>query len=76
LKRAHIGGAQTPQAFAYPAILHAHEQAAIRERTEGIDYTDDAEVWGEFAGRVAVIEGSPQNRKITFPEDLPFCSGC
>jgi 2-C-methyl-D-erythritol 4-phosphate cytidylyltransferase len=70
LKRAQIGGAQTPQAFVYPAILRAHEQAAIREREEGVDYTDDAEVWGEFAGPVAVVEGSPQNRKITFPEDL------
>ena len=70
LKRAQIGGAQTPQAFAYPAILLAHERAAVREREEGVFYTDDAEVWGEFAGPVAVIEGSPQNRKITFPEDL------
>jgi 2-C-methyl-D-erythritol 4-phosphate cytidylyltransferase len=70
LKRARIGGAQTPQAFAYPAILRAHEQAAVREREEGVSYTDDAEVWGEFAGPVAVIEGSPKNRKITFPEDL------
>jgi 2-C-methyl-D-erythritol 4-phosphate cytidylyltransferase len=70
LKRAQIGGAQTPQAFAYPAILLAHEQAAVRERG-GVCYTDDAEVWGEFAGPVAVIEGSPQNKKITFPEDLP-----
>ncbi|MDR0709292.1 MAG: 2-C-methyl-D-erythritol 4-phosphate cytidylyltransferase [Spirochaetaceae bacterium] len=70
LKRAQIGGAQTPQAFAYPAILLAHEQAAVREREEGVSYTDDAEVWGEFAGPVAVIEGSPQNRKITFPEDM------
>jgi 2-C-methyl-D-erythritol 4-phosphate cytidylyltransferase/2-C-methyl-D-erythritol 4-phosphate cytidylyltransferase/2-C-methyl-D-erythritol 2,4-cyclodiphosphate synthase len=73
LKRAQIGGAQTPQAFSYPAILLAHERAAVREREEGVSYTDDAEVWGEFAGPVAVIEGSPQNRKITFPEDLAAC---
>jgi 2-C-methyl-D-erythritol 4-phosphate cytidylyltransferase/2-C-methyl-D-erythritol 4-phosphate cytidylyltransferase/2-C-methyl-D-erythritol 2,4-cyclodiphosphate synthase len=71
LKRAQIGGAQTPQAFAYPAILLAHERAAVREREEGVSYTDDAEVWGEFAGPVAVVAGSPQNKKITFPEDLP-----
>jgi 2-C-methyl-D-erythritol 4-phosphate cytidylyltransferase len=70
LKRSQIGGAQTPQAFAYPAILRAHEKAALREREEGAVYTDDAEVWGEFAGPVAVVEGSPQNRKITFAEDL------
>ncbi|GHV88517.1 2-C-methyl-D-erythritol 4-phosphate cytidylyltransferase [Spirochaetia bacterium] len=70
LKRAQIGGAQTPQGFAYPDILRAHEQAAVREAA-GVDYTDDAEVWGEFRGAVAVIAGSPANRKITFPEDMP-----
>ncbi|GHT80468.1 2-C-methyl-D-erythritol 4-phosphate cytidylyltransferase [Spirochaetia bacterium] len=69
LKRAQIGAAQTPQGFAYPDILRAHEQAALREAS-GVDYTDDAEVWGEFQGAVAVISGSPANRKITFPEDM------
>jgi 2-C-methyl-D-erythritol 4-phosphate cytidylyltransferase/2-C-methyl-D-erythritol 4-phosphate cytidylyltransferase/2-C-methyl-D-erythritol 2,4-cyclodiphosphate synthase len=70
LTRSRIGLAQTPQAFAYPAILRAHEQAAVREERDGWDYTDDAEVWGEFQGPVAVIPGSPANRKITFPKDL------
>jgi 2-C-methyl-D-erythritol 4-phosphate cytidylyltransferase len=71
LSRARVAGAQTPQGFAFPGILRAHERAAERERAEGVDYTDDAEVWGEFAGPVAVVPGSPANRKITFPEDLP-----
>jgi 2-C-methyl-D-erythritol 4-phosphate cytidylyltransferase/2-C-methyl-D-erythritol 4-phosphate cytidylyltransferase/2-C-methyl-D-erythritol 2,4-cyclodiphosphate synthase len=70
LKRALVGTAQTPQAFAFAPLLRAHELAAERECHEGIEYTDDAEVWGEFVGQVAVINGSPQNRKITFPEDL------
>jgi 2-C-methyl-D-erythritol 4-phosphate cytidylyltransferase len=70
LRRAQVGTAQTPQAFAFPAILRAHEKAAERELRERFDYTDDAEVWGEFEGPVAVIPGSPGNRKITFPEDL------
>lgn len=70
LKRAYVETAQTPQAFAYPEILAAHEQAAERELHECIEYTDDAEVWGEFIGPVAVIQGSAANRKITFPEDL------
>ncbi|MDR1400527.1 MAG: 2-C-methyl-D-erythritol 4-phosphate cytidylyltransferase [Treponema sp.] len=70
LKRARVGTAQTPQAFAFTPLLRAHELAAERECREGIEYTDDAEVWGEFVGPVAVINGSPQNRKITFPEDL------
>jgi 2-C-methyl-D-erythritol 4-phosphate cytidylyltransferase len=70
LARARVGTAQTPQAFAYPEILRAHEQAAEQERASHKEYTDDAEVWGEFIGPVAVIPGSPENRKITFPEDL------
>jgi 2-C-methyl-D-erythritol 4-phosphate cytidylyltransferase len=72
LKRAGLGLAQTPQGFAFPGILRAHERAAERERLFAADYTDDAEVWGEFCGPVAVIPGSPENRKITFPEDLPW----
>jgi 2-C-methyl-D-erythritol 4-phosphate cytidylyltransferase len=70
LRRASVGTAQTPQGFAFPEILRAHERAAERELREAYEYTDDAEVWGEFAGPVAVIPGSPANRKITFPEDL------
>ncbi|MDR1956744.1 MAG: 2-C-methyl-D-erythritol 4-phosphate cytidylyltransferase [Treponema sp.] len=70
LPRARVGTAQTPQGFAYPAILQAHEQAAEQELRTQREYTDDAEVWGEFIGPVAVIPGSPGNRKITFPEDL------
>jgi 2-C-methyl-D-erythritol 4-phosphate cytidylyltransferase len=70
LKRTGIGTAQTPQGFAFPAILQAHDRAAERELFEHKEYTDDAEVWGEFIGPVAVVPGSPENRKITFPRDL------
>jgi len=67
LKRAFIGTAQTPQAFAFPEILAAHEKAAAQD---GRDFTDDAEVWAEFCGPVAVIPGETGNRKITFREDM------
>ncbi|MDR1507355.1 MAG: 2-C-methyl-D-erythritol 4-phosphate cytidylyltransferase [Treponema sp.] len=70
LHRVMVGGAQTPQAFAFPEILEAHKKAALKEHENGVIYTDDAEVWGEFEGTVAVVPGSPANRKITFPEDL------
>jgi 2-C-methyl-D-erythritol 4-phosphate cytidylyltransferase len=66
IRRASLGIAQTPQAFAYPAILQAHEKA----RAAAVEYTDDAEIWGEFVGPVAFIPGSPRNRKITFSDDL------
>jgi 2-C-methyl-D-erythritol 4-phosphate cytidylyltransferase/2-C-methyl-D-erythritol 4-phosphate cytidylyltransferase/2-C-methyl-D-erythritol 2,4-cyclodiphosphate synthase len=65
LKRANTGAAQTPQAFAFPQILHAHAQAKEDE-----NFTDDAEIWGKFCGQVAVIPGEKENRKITFPEDI------
>ena len=77
LKRVTICAAQTPQGFKFPEILAAHEKAAAREAAflqsnagKFAEYTDDAEVWGEFSGRVAVIPGNPSNKKITYPEDL------
>ena len=70
LRRALVGAAQTPQAFAFPEILAAHEKAAVQENSTGFEFTDDAEVWASFCGPVAAIPGEPENRKITFPEDL------
>ena len=70
LKRREIFIAQTPQAFAFPEILRAHEKALEREKKENIEYTDDAEIWSEFIGKVKVISGDSFNKKITFPEDL------
>ena len=78
LKRAVIGAAQTPQAFAFPEILEAHraahraahQQAAAQEDLTNETFTDDAEVWAAFCGPVAAIPGESENRKITFPEDL------
>ncbi|MDL2230018.1 2-C-methyl-D-erythritol 4-phosphate cytidylyltransferase, partial [Treponema sp. OttesenSCG-928-L16] len=70
LRRSFITAAQTPQGFAFPEILEAHEKAAGQEELNGREYTDDAEVWGEFIGPVFTIPGETENRKITFPEDL------
>ncbi|GHU64281.1 2-C-methyl-D-erythritol 4-phosphate cytidylyltransferase [Spirochaetia bacterium] len=75
LRRAAIVTAQTPQAFAFPAILHAHEKAALREAQEGFEYTDDAEVWAETEGKAAAIPGEMENRKITFPGDMSAGEG-
>jgi 2-C-methyl-D-erythritol 4-phosphate cytidylyltransferase/2-C-methyl-D-erythritol 4-phosphate cytidylyltransferase/2-C-methyl-D-erythritol 2,4-cyclodiphosphate synthase len=70
LSRSEFCTAQTPQGFAFAEILAAHEKACEKEEKENFEYTDDAEVWGEFIGQVAVIPGDPVNRKITFQEDL------
>jgi 2-C-methyl-D-erythritol 4-phosphate cytidylyltransferase/2-C-methyl-D-erythritol 4-phosphate cytidylyltransferase/2-C-methyl-D-erythritol 2,4-cyclodiphosphate synthase len=70
LKRSCVGISQTPQAFAYPQILNLHKMAAEHERLMGVEFTDDAEIWGTFHGSVAVIPGEAKNRKITFPGDI------
>ncbi|MGH6724962.1 MAG: bifunctional 2-C-methyl-D-erythritol 4-phosphate cytidylyltransferase/2-C-methyl-D-erythritol 2,4-cyclodiphosphate synthase [Pseudolabrys sp.] len=58
---------QTPQAFAYPALLEAHRRAAAASRE---DFTDDAAL-AEWAGlKVSVFAGEPGNIKIT--EDGDF----
>jgi 2-C-methyl-D-erythritol 4-phosphate cytidylyltransferase len=66
LRRAETGTAQTPQGFSFAEILAAHEKAAAAGR----EYTDDAEVWGEFVGKTAVVAGDTANEKLTYPEDL------
>lgn len=61
--------AQTPQGFRYAAILSAHDAAAAAGRT---DFTDDASI-AEWAGlRVALVEGSARNVKLTSEEDFPL----
>ena len=66
LPRHTLRFAQTPQGFAYPRILAAHERA----RAEGLSFVDDAEVYARFAGPVAWVPGDGANRKITLVEDL------
>ena len=56
--------AQTPQGFRYQAILSAHE-ASIGENC-----FDDASVAARAGIAVACVEGSPDNVKLTNPEDL------
>jgi len=59
--------AQTPQGFPFRAILAAHEKAA----QAGLDgFTDDASI-AEWAGlENRLVEGSPDNVKITWARDL------
>ena len=73
LKRAVVGAAQTPQGFAFPAILAAHQQATAQDDSPRETFPDDAEVWAAFCGPVAAIPGEPENRKITFTGDLELC---
>ncbi|MEN9894849.1 MAG: hypothetical protein RIR97_701 [Pseudomonadota bacterium] len=65
--RAGLYGAQTPQCFEYPLILAAHRKAAESGKQ---DFTDDASIAEWAAIPVRLIEGSPDNFKITTPQDL------
>ncbi|WP_113448445.1 bifunctional 2-C-methyl-D-erythritol 4-phosphate cytidylyltransferase/2-C-methyl-D-erythritol 2,4-cyclodiphosphate synthase [Rhizobium cremeum] len=67
VSRAGLFAAQTPQAFALPLILDAHERAAADGRS---DFTDDASI-AEWAGiPVLLAEGSPDNVKLTVKRDI------
>jgi len=67
IDRASLRLVQTPQAFAFSALLNAHRKAAQAKRE---DFTDDAAL-AEWAGlAVTVFAGEPGNIKITTPEDF------
>ena len=67
LDRNSIRLVQTPQAFAFPALLEAHRRAAAQGRE---DFTDDAAL-AEWAGmKVSVFEGETANIKLTTPDDF------
>lgn len=64
--RRTLFAAQTPQGFAYRAILDAHRRAA----SEATEFTDDAAI-AEWAGMSVVLtKGSPRNIKLTHAEDF------
>jgi 2-C-methyl-D-erythritol 4-phosphate cytidylyltransferase/2-C-methyl-D-erythritol 2,4-cyclodiphosphate synthase len=65
--RAELRSVQTPQAFAFPALLDAHRKAAAAGRD---DFTDDAALV-EWAGlKVISFAGEASNTKMTTDEDF------
>lgn len=66
IARSKLHTAQTPQAFQLSVIKKAHIQA----RENGYAGTDDAQLVEEVGLPVAVVQGSPDNIKITTPRDL------
>lgn len=61
--------AQTPQAFRLPLIRDAYQRALQDPQFRA---TDDCGVLRKYmpGTKIQVIEGSEENKKITFPEDL------
>jgi 2-C-methyl-D-erythritol 4-phosphate cytidylyltransferase/2-C-methyl-D-erythritol 2,4-cyclodiphosphate synthase len=65
--RAGLFAAQTPQGFRFEPILAAHRRAAAEGRS---DFTDDAAIV-EWAGiAVQLVEGSPDNVKLTYAREI------
>ena len=60
--RQRLVAVQTPQAFRADVLRRAH--------ATGAQGTDDASLVEAIGGRVVVVPGSDDNRKITRPEDL------
>jgi 2-C-methyl-D-erythritol 4-phosphate cytidylyltransferase/2-C-methyl-D-erythritol 2,4-cyclodiphosphate synthase len=67
LNRAELRSVQTPQAFAFSALLDAHRKAAAQGHE---DFTDDAALI-EWAGlKVMAFAGEPGNTKLTTDDDF------
>jgi 2-C-methyl-D-erythritol 4-phosphate cytidylyltransferase len=69
IDRRRIWRAQTPQAFRYELLMRAN-QAARADNLPSALTTDDSLLVERLGVSVAVVEGSPNNIKITTPEDL------
>src|SRR5215470_11328015 len=69
IDRRVIWRAQTPQAFRYDLLLRANEEARAADLPSAL-MTDDASLVERLGETVAVVEGSPNNIKVTTPEDL------
>jgi 2-C-methyl-D-erythritol 4-phosphate cytidylyltransferase/2-C-methyl-D-erythritol 2,4-cyclodiphosphate synthase len=82
LNRESLAAVQTPQGFWFLPLLNAHRAALAMQ---GKTYTDDTEIWDNFAcaeksvsptaaesapKKCVIVEGSPQNIKITYPQDM------
>lgn len=66
--REGLWAAQTPQVFAKELLLRAYDEGA------GVTATDDAQLVERLGEPVAVVEGSPNNLKITTKDDLALAA--
>lgn len=62
--RDRLVAVQTPQAFAAAVLRAAH--------AGGAEGTDDAALVEAAGGKVVVVPGEADNRKLTLPEDLAW----
>lgn len=67
INREKLRRALTPQCFRYEVLMRAFEENEIDEIA-----TDESFLVEKLGIEVLVVEGSPQNIKVTSPEDLIF----
>jgi len=67
LNRELLWLAQTPQTFRYPDLLEAMQTID----REGLDITDEAMAFERLGREVHIVRSTPENLKVTIPEDLP-----
>jgi 2-C-methyl-D-erythritol 4-phosphate cytidylyltransferase len=68
VNRSTLRRVQTPQVFRSSLIKEAYRQASAPS------FTDDAMVFESLFGRVSLVEGNPENIKITRPSDFRLAS--
>jgi 2-C-methyl-D-erythritol 4-phosphate cytidylyltransferase len=66
LRRADLRNALTPQCFQYKLLRRAYEEVDVTDQ----DLTDESSLVERLGVRVATVEGSPRNIKITRQEDI------
>jgi 2-C-methyl-D-erythritol 4-phosphate cytidylyltransferase len=66
LGRSTIRNALTPQCFHYRLLVRAYEQVDLSDP----ELTDESSLVERLGVRIAIVEGSARNIKITRPEDL------
>lgn len=66
--RRDLATAQTPQGFRHAVLRRAYERAFA----DGVEVTDEAVAVERLGEPVEAVAGSPNNRKITGPEDLAW----
>lgn len=71
LDRSKLFSVQTPQSFDFQLVFDAYKQYYEMKETERPALTDDVSLVQYFSNiKVALIEGSKQNMKLTTKEDL------
>jgi len=66
LRRAELRNALTPQCFAYKLLRRAYDEADVSDP----ELTDESSLVERLGVKIATVEGSTRNIKITRPEDL------